>query len=88
MALPSEDEVCRKCGRPLLLGEVKGDAGVRPAGIVFIPANSPPWPAGPSAGLILTPLTFGRSPRLPAKLCPSCQLVEFQYVVEKGGQDP
>ena len=81
MALPTENEVCRKCGGRMVSGDVRGFAGPRHAAILFTPADSP---KGFSEGLRLTPVHFGpSSPRLPALLCPSCGIVEFRFPVDK-----
>ena len=85
MALPSEKDVCRRCGGQLEPGFIRGDAG----NFNFIPSTIRWEAAGPG----VLPLAFNDdtrlarlpyfrwqdSPRFPALLCPSCHIVEFWF---------
>ncbi len=82
MALPSERDVCRKCGGPLKTGFIEGEGPWTQATILWEPATTADSldPMYASQELAPLPLTrFSAGPRFPARLCPSCRLVEFEY---------
>jgi hypothetical protein len=80
MALPSEADLCRKCGGLLKKGFIEGEAGLSAATILWLPSTpadsiDPDYVGGELAPLGLN--RFGTSPKFPARLCPNCKLVEF-----------
>jgi len=83
MALPSEADLCRKCGRPLQKGFIDGEGGWGgSATIHWSPVDSSGAPDQYAVGLELAPAPLtrlGKSPTFPARLCPNCKLVEFEY---------
>jgi len=82
MALPSGSEHCRKCGGALKKGYIEGEGPWTQATILWLP-ESPADALHPNfVGTELAPLPFTRfsnDPKFPARLCPTCKLVEFTY---------
>jgi hypothetical protein len=83
MALPSEADICRKCGGRLKQGFISGEGPWTQATILWLPATAEDaLDPGYVGGNELAPLTFFRlskDPKFPARLCPTCKLVEFEY---------
>jgi hypothetical protein len=82
MALPSGGEVCRKCGGPLKNGFIVGEGPWTQATVMWIPATPADALGADSVATELAPLPFsrfGKDPKFPARVCPRCKLVEFEY---------
>jgi hypothetical protein len=84
MALPSESQLCRKCGGKLMRGFVRGEAqGLQIATIEWVAEAEPDADRDSEysdVDLAPLPLTiFGKEPNFPALLCPTCRIVEFHY---------
>jgi len=82
MALPSEADLCRKCGGSLEKGFIAGEGPWSQGTVRWYPAGPgdavDPYAVG--IELAPAPLTrFGKYPAFPARLCPKCKLVEFEY---------
>ncbi|MGA8537542.1 MAG: hypothetical protein WB789_09155 [Thermoplasmata archaeon] len=81
MALPTERELCRKCGGPLSPGYVDAGAPLIP-GTIFWHTGSAAADGPFSTGQPLAPIPFvglNRWHRFPALHCPACKLVEISY---------